>query len=342
VINAIMGGILGPAGRAAGAAAQPLVEAPQAAVQRQMQQAYAPLSDLLHSKRQLDQAFAPVAADITAYGGKVAKQTMAEVGRLSSLGAVSGEDLQNSYRTLGQIANSPSTKQLDQNAARAYQSAVQSVMENTAPMSAQTGQLAPVGATWAAKQAGDVFSGQLKDLQRLKAMQNVANVPLGPSVPSQASAFIRSDLGKRVAPAGSPQYQNYFNLAGTPTPVTPNLTPNAYDIRHVISPIVGHALGGAALMAGGGIYAGQDPSRIAEEAALGALGGGIEAYGTHRLLPALQAPAQRRALQQAIDNARAGFSMGNVQQPVAASSPLPGAVRNLLFGYGASGNLPGM
>ena len=156
-----------------------------------------------------------------------------------------------------------------------------------------------------------------------------------PSATRARCGFPRADDAAAAAAPGTPQYDALNTLAATNAGPDLSAAPSPFDIRHAIHPLATAAASGLIGGVGGQVAEGHfDPAHLAEETLIGAGLG----YGLHAGIPAfnktyIQGPAQQRA----IDAARSTLSTGRFQAPVLPDAPFRDAVRNLIFGQGASG-----
>jgi hypothetical protein len=173
--------------------------------------------------------------------------------------------------------------------------------------------------------------GRFSDVDRLQDWQTKAARAGQPDIGSQASSWLGTEEGMRLAPSGSPQLDALNALAATARPPQVSAAPGAWDIRHVVQHLVPAATGAAF----GGYQAG--PQHDVEGALGGMATGALLGYGLHKGVPWVQGMAQRAAQQQALDAARVTLATGQKTAPLAGPSPYGDALRNLIFGLGARG-----
>jgi hypothetical protein len=263
----------------------------------------------------------------------LAKSTTAIVDSVRNKAQLTGTQIQKAQDALDEIARSPRATDEDKLFAPQYSSALQKVMDNGLPLNAPSGF---VGANVA---EGDTLFGRLKDLTRIEGSARTqgwvqkAAVPGGPSVPSQASSFLRSDEGLQFAAPGTPLNKALTTLAATKAPPGTDLAPSAWDLRHAL----GHLAPAVALPIAGGVAEGHfDPQHAAAEAAIG-LGLG---YGLHRGVPAVQGVARAPGVARAIDAARTTAATGNYAAPTLPTTPFRDALRRLIFSHALAGQTP--
>jgi hypothetical protein len=339
-VGTVIGGVGGaPAGKGGVA---PAISADD--LLAQAKQAYKPLSDVLYdATKEVHPAIDPIDAqnalrDWSGYKWNDATKTKGEINTLLNKPQLSANDLQQSQRYLKGIASDGRSDPNDAMYAAHYAGKLQDILDNATP---QTG----VPQNWsnptnapsfasAKKAEGDVLYGQAQDVSRLNEWidkSKVAGGGAGTDVGSQASAYLRSDEGRRLAPPGSPQYDALNTLAGTAA--KPSTVP--WWVKHfVIAPAAGTAIN-EGVQAGTGEH--ESPlEHLGADLGIGAvLAGSMAGYG------AFSGMRARAAQQRAIDAARSTLSTGNFQAPIPPDQPFRDAVRRLIFSQGAAGRLPG-
>ena len=346
--GALTGGALGAAGGSLGGVvgrggtlpAAPTADDLTAAAKK----AYAPLTNVLYdATKEVHPAIDPIDAqnalrDWSGYKWNDATKTKGEINTLLNKPQLSANDLQQSQSYLKGIASDGRSDPNDAMYAAHYAGKLQDVLDNATP---QTG----VPQNWsnptnapsfasAKKAEGDAFYGKAQDVGRLNDWIAKSKVPQGPDVGSQASSYLRTGQGQQFAPPGSPAYDALSTLAKTSAGPDLSAAPSAFDFRHLAHPLVGAAVGGAL---GVGTEHDFDPAHIAEAMILG----GTLGYGAHKGIPAIQGAFQRATQGRAIDAARVALGTGAQQSPVLNAAPFRDAVRSLIFGQGAAGQLPG-
>jgi hypothetical protein len=263
----------------------------------------------------------------------LAKSTTAIVDSVRNKAQLTGTQIQKAQDALDDIANSPRASDEDKLFAPRYSAALQNVMDNSLPLNAPT---SFVGRNVA---EGDKLYGRMKDLARIEGGPNTqgwmqkAAVPRGPSVPDQASSWLRTDEAATKAPPGSPLYQSLSELAATKAPPAADFSPSAWDFRHVL----GHLAPAVALPIAGGVAEGRfNPEHAAAEAAIG-LGLG---YGLHRGVPFVQGLTRGPGLARAIDASRATAATGSYVAPVRPDAAFRDAMRSLIFSRALGGQNP--
>jgi hypothetical protein len=188
-----------------------------------------------------------------------------------------------------------------------YADALDGVMQTSQPIAGG----AP-GDAWAAKQAGDLWHGRIQGLERLDA-ESPSGAP-GPTAGAVAKTRGYYD------PA-DPEYQALGDLQSAQQPRF-----NWWLARHAIGPVAGAAFGG--------IENAIDPEAH-KNPWLNALSRGLEGGLIYGGLHRAAAPSPSGALA----NARYAIGTGQLagpRNPIA--DPVAAALRNLLFGQGASGS----
>ena len=342
--GALVGGALGAAGGVPGGVVGRggALSAPISSddLKAAAQSEYAPLSQILFDAKgeihpELDAAKNAIdQIDRTGQQWKLAKSTRAEFDNLQNSVQLSGEDIQKAQARLDKVASNPNATDQDKWMAPRISDALENVMQNGLPQTGVPAGVQPSGYAATVRDAGDVLAGQAKDVGRVQTFLDKAKVAGGPDVSSQAKQYLLSDEGQRFAPAGSPQFKAYNDLAKAPGGPDVGVAPSIWDIRHVARPVIDPLIG-AAFGAGAGAFGGhEDMASIGE----GALAGAALGYGLHKGVPAFQAkffqqPAQQRALASALST----LSSGNYQAPIMPTTPLRDALRTVIFGQGARG-----
>jgi len=191
----------------------------------------------------------------------------------------------------------------------------------------------PPGAPTAIAQAKQA-SSQAADMARLNDMVDIAGRPKGPDVGTQMARWLQSPEGQTFSPTGSPQYlanQQIGNTAAGPVIPGGGQGLTLWDLKHhLMWPLVG--LGVSQAAAGFGAGEGkQSPWMMLPEDLLGLAAG----YALKKGLSGANMAAQMRA----IDAARSAYSTGQFQPSVLPTAPIRDALRNLIFGRAAAGNI---
>ena len=311
------------------------------------QEKYDPLSNVLYdATKEVHPTLDPIDAqnamrDWSGYKWGDASKTSKEIGTLLDKPQLSANDIQQSQSYLKKIADNPTSGVNDARYAKPAVGQLQDVLDNATPQTGVPQSLtnptnAPSFAS-AQKATHDVLHGQANDLDRLGTWIKKSQVANSPAdVGGQASSWLRSNEGMKYAPQGSPRYEAANTLAATNAGPDLSAAPSAFDARHALHPFVSSLAGGAAIGAGSQIAEGHfDPAHLAAETLVGAGLG----YGLHRTVPAIQRAISQPAQQRAIDAYRSTLSTGQLQNPVLPDAGFRNAVRQLIFGQGAGGQL---
>jgi hypothetical protein len=337
------GGMFGGVTDRGGALATPLSED---ALRARATQEYAPLDEMVfHGPSQVKPALDAVTNTMTGAEKDLAKSTMAKVEKLGDQTLATGADVQKYQKVFGKLEESGSD--VDREFAPQFKSALQEVLNlepygrNLTPRQGMSlmlpGQLGgtgfAAGDAAAVKAAGDVFHGRAEGVARLNDMIDKSKVAGGPDVSTQVSSWLRSPEGQRFAPPPAPgarpnDYTAYNTVAGTSAGPPVSGAPSAYDLRHLLYPIV-PAIGAGMF----GVAEGHDPSAIGGEMATAALLG----YGVHKGVPWVQRQIQGPTQQRAIDALRSTLSTGNYQKPVLPDANWRDALRSIIFSQAAAG-----
>ena len=357
--GALLGGALGAAGGVPGGVVgrggtlAPAVS--EGALRANAKTAYAPLDEycVFHGPSQIKPALDSVTNTMTQAEQDLAKQTMAKVNKLADTNLATGSDIQSYQKIFGDLSTSP--VKADREYAPQFKKALETVMQgdaygrNTTPGQGMSlmlpGSLGNTGLTTggaaAARDAGNIPFGRANDVARLDDPNSgwiaQSQVKRGPDVGNQVSSWLRTPEGQQYAPRPAPgappnAYTAYNTVAGTGA--NPESVP--WWVKHfVIAPTIG-----VAAKEGIDAATGQDhPSpmaRIGEDLAVGGgLALGTMGYG------ALTERVNRLAQQRAIDALRSTISTGNYQAPIQPATPLRDFVRQLIYGQGTAGKLPG-
>lgn len=266
-----------------------------------------------------------------------AKGTSAILDDLYGSAQLTGRNIQEAQRSLDKIASSPSSTVQDQEYAPKLKSALQNVMDNGLPFAGVPSNVQPSGYAGLVQKAGDLIHGRAEDIDRLNAMvdkSNVGGVGAGDDIGAQMGAWLKSNKGQQLNPPGTPQFEAANTLAGTvQKPLTSGQGLTMWDLKHhLMWPAIG--LGGASVASLAGTEEGRQPAwaQIPED---------IIGLGAGFLLKNRLAAAGMKAQQQALDAYRTTASTGRFQAPVLPDAPFREAVRQLIFGQGAAGALPG-
>ena len=332
----VPGGVVGRGGKLA-----PAVSAD--ALHDAATETYKPLSNVLYDATKevhptLDVTDAQNALrDWSGYKWGDASKTSKEVNTLLDKPQLSANDIQQSQSYLKGIAKNPTSDPNDALYAAHYVGKLQDVLDNGVPQSGvpqnwSNPTNAPSFAS-AKKAEGDVLHGQANDVDRLNDWIAKSQVAGGPDVGSQAGSYLRTQQGQRFAPPGTPGYDALNTLAGTGQGPLTGQGLTLWDLKHhLLWPAVG--LAGAQTAGAFGTAEGHQPwwANIPEDIA--GLGAG---FLLKNRLNAASVARQGRA----IDAARSALSTGQQQSPVLPTTPLRDAVRQIIYGQGAAGGLPG-
>ena len=333
----VPGGVVGRGGKLA-----PAVSAD--ALHDAATETYKPLSNVLYDATNevhptLDVTDAQNALrDWSGYKWGDASKTSKEVNTLLDKPQLSANDIQQSQSYLKGIAKNPTSDPNDALYAAHYVGKLQDVLDNGVPQSGvpqnwSNPTNAPSFAS-AKKAEGDVLHGQANDVDRLNDWIAKSQVAGGPDVGSPGGfLFRRTQQGQRFAQPGSPGYDALNMLAGTGQGPLSGQGLTLWDLKHhLLWPAVG--LAGAQTAGAYGTAEGHQPwwANIPEDIA--GLGAGF--LLKNRLNAAGVAGQQR-----AIDAARSALSTGQQQSPVLPTAPLRDWVRQIIYGQGAAGGLPG-
>jgi hypothetical protein len=334
ILGTLTGGLLGSFGGVTGRGGKLPPEVPEATLQANKDAAAKVMRDTLYDNADIRQATTRALGHISASPQAVTDTGANAIGKLNAFGmktigkgVTSAEDLNRMVKGLTQKA----TKDVSPEAGQIAQAHFNDLLQNTAPISS------PIGGTGA--QAISDFNnafGRLTDTKRLSDMAYEAGLPGGKDVGTQMGQFLRTDEGQRLMKSGaiSPSTADALKtLAETARPSQTSAAPSAWDLRHMLHPILGAAVTGAA--GAGGEYAatGQfDPWHLAGEVGTGALLG----YGLHRGIPAIQGRYQQANQDRALAAARVAASTGLAQAPVLPAATIRDALRRLIFSYRAS------
>jgi hypothetical protein len=304
---------------------------------------YAPLSKILFDGKEVhpelaaaDQLIANI--DLTGQQSKLAKSTMAEVANLKARPQFTAEDIQKAQGRLDDIASNPNATDQDKWMAPRYSDALENVMQNRLPFAGVPAS-APQASGYAAtvRDAGDLLHGRAEDVDRLNTMVDKSNIGgpgQGDDIGAQMGAWLKSNKGQQFNPPGTPQFDAANALAGTAQkPLTSGQGLTMWDLKHhLMWPAIG--LGGAGALSLTGTEEGHQPAWAQIPEDIAGLGAGF-------LLKNRLGAAGKVAQQQMLDAYRTTASTGKFQAPVLPDAAFREAVRRLIFGQGAAGQLPG-
>jgi hypothetical protein len=210
----------------------------------------------------------------------------------------------------------------DQLIAPKVANALNNFIETGPAWNAAAARAAAPGEAAAARAAGNLAHGREMDAERLAQMQDIA-ARGGTGVGPAAQDWRNTQAGLRYSPTGSPTNEAWAALGQMPGNA-PSAAPSPWDLRHLAYPVLG-GIGGAI------VGRNEDPAKIAEEVAIGLIGG----YGLHRGAPYLKPAMWDRAAVQAA--ARKTLTEGVPFRPKKPSQSLFDALRALSAYQGAQG-----
>jgi hypothetical protein len=305
------------------------------------QQIYKPLDNIIFDAKsevhpELD-AFKQTIGNTTDLTDKRLKQatgTSAILDDLYGSAQLTGRNIQEAQRSLDKIANAPSSSVQDQEYAPKLGAALGNVMDNGLPFAGVPAGNQASGYAGLVQKAGDLIHGRAQDVDTLNTMIQKSQSGNKPDIGAQMGAYMNSKSGMGFIKPGTPQYDAANTLSDTAqAPLTSGQGLTMWDLKHhLMWPAIG--LGGAGALSLTGTEEGHQPAWAQIPEDLAGLGAG---FLLKNRLNAAGALAQQRALAAA----RTAFSTGNAQAPVLPDAPFRDAVRSLIFGRGAAGQLPG-
>jgi hypothetical protein len=305
------------------------------------QRIYKPLDNIIFNSSsevhpELD-AFKTAIGNTTDLTGKrldQAKGTSAILDDLYGTPQLTGRNIQEAQRSLDKIASSPSSSVQDQEYAPKLKSALQNVMDNGLPFAGVPAGNQASGYAGLVQKAGDLIHGRAEDVDTLNTMIQKSQSGNKPDLGAQMGAYMNSKSGMGFIKPGTPQYDAANALSDTmQAPLTSGQGLTMWDLKHhLMWPGIG--LAGAGALSLTGTEEGHQPAWAQIPEDIAGLGAGF-------LLKNRLNAAGMKAQQQALAAARTAFSTGNAQAPVLPDAPFRDAVRRLIFGQGAAGQLPG-
>jgi hypothetical protein len=332
------GGVPGGVVDRGGALAPPISADDLHAAARQI---YKPLDNIIFDAKsevhpELD-AFKTAIGNTTDLTGKrldQAKGTSAILDDLYGTPQLTGRNIQEAQRSLDKIAASQSSSVQDQEYAPKLKAALGNVMDNGLPFAGVPAGNQASGYAGLVQKAGDLIHGRAKDVDNLETMVAKSESGNKPDLGAQMGAYMNSKSGMNFIKPGTPQYDAANVLSqSAQAPLTSGQGLTMWDLKHhLMWPAIG--LGGAGALSLTGTEEGHQPAWAQIPEDIAGLGAGF-------LLKNRLAAAGMKGQQQALAAARTAFSTGQAQAPVLPAAPFRDAVRQLIFGQGAAGQLPG-
>jgi hypothetical protein len=318
-VGAAIGAVTGPFGRLR-MPAKPDVGPSAASLTAATQKAFQPLDAISAGRNDYVPPINQVWGGYSQGTQDLATSTKAIVQDINANPTMSMAELERARKRLATAGQRGSLE--DQLIAPKVASALNNFIETGPAWNAAANRAAAPGEAAAARAAGNLAHGRETDAERLAQMQAIA-ARGGTGVGPQAQDWRNTQAGLRYSPTGSPADEAWAALGQMPGKL-PSPAPSLWDLHRLSYPVLG-GIGGAI------VGRNEDPAKIAEEVAIGAIGG----YGLHRGAPLLTPAMWDRAAVQAA--ARKTLTEGVPFRPKKPSQSLFDALRAMSAYQGAQG-----